>query len=105
MFRSVRFGINEAHGRGVAMQFNYFTDEGGIKYDERTGKFSVDESKIQDAVRKLTTELLMIEAEGAYEKAAAILDKYAVTRAPMKSALDKLKSVPVDIEPVFPLAK
>jgi hypothetical protein len=105
MFRSVRFGINEAHGRGVAMQFNYFTDEGGIKYDERTGKFSVDESKIQDAVRKLTTELLMIEAEGSYEKAAAILAKYAMTRPPMKNALDKLKNVPVDIEPVFPLAK
>jgi hypothetical protein len=105
MFRSVRFGINEAHGRGVAMQFNYFTDEGGIKYDERTGKFSVNESKIQDAVRKLTTELLTIEAEGSYEKAAAILDKYAVIRPPMKSALDKLKSVPVDIEPIFPLAK
>ena len=105
MFRSVRFGINEAHGRGVAMQFNYFTDEGGIKYDERTGKFSVDESKIQDAVRKLTTELLTIEAEGSYEKAAAILDKYALIRPPMKSAFDKLKSVPVDIEPVFPLAR
>jgi hypothetical protein len=105
MFRSVRFGINEAHGRGVAMQFNYFTDEGAIKYDERTGKFSVDESKIRDAVRKLTHELLTIEAEGSYEKAAAILDKYANIRPPMKSALDKLKSVPVDIEPIFPLAK
>jgi hypothetical protein len=105
MFRSVRFGINEAHGRGVAMQFNYFTDEGGIKYDERTGKFSVDESKIRDAVRKLTNELLTIEAEGSYDKARAILAKYAVIRPPMKNALDKLKKVPVDIEPVFPLAK
>jgi hypothetical protein len=105
MFRSVRFGITESHGRGVAMQFNYFTDEGAIKYDEPTGRFSVDESKIRDAVRKLTTELLTIEAEGSYEKAAAILDKYAVIRAPMKTALDKLQNVPVDIEPVFPLAK
>lgn len=105
MFRSVRFGITESHGRGVAMQFNYFTDEGAIKYDERTGKFSVDESKIRAAVNKLTTELLMIEAEGSYEKASAILEKYAVIRPPMKSALDKLKNVPVDIEPVFPLAK
>src|SRR5919205_781121 len=52
MFRSVRFGINEAHGRGVAMQFNYFTDEGAINYDERSGKFSVDETKVKDAVRK-----------------------------------------------------
>src|SRR5262245_20618072 len=105
MFRSVRFGINEAHGRGVAMQFNYFTDEGGIKYDERTGKFSVDETKIRAAVTKLTTELLTIEAEGSYEKAAAILDKYAVIRPAMKGAFDKLKAVPVDIEPIFPLAR
>jgi Peptidase family M49 len=105
MFRSVRFGITESHGRGVAMQFNYFTDEGAIKFDQRTGRFSVDESKIRDAVRKLTTELLMIEAEGSYEKASAILEKYAVIRPPMKGALDKLKSVPVDIEAIFPLAR
>ena len=105
MFRSVRFGITESHGRGVAMQFNYFTDEGAIKFDERTGKFSVDESKIRGAVRKLTNELLTIEAEGSYDKAKAILDKYAVIRPPMKSALDRLKSVPVDIEPIFPLAR
>jgi len=105
MFRSVRFGITESHGRGVAMQFNYFTDEGAIKFDERTGKFSVDESKIREAVRKLTTELLTIEAEGSYDKANAILEKYAVIRPPMKSAFEKLKNVPVDIEPVFPLAR
>jgi hypothetical protein len=105
MFRSVRFGINEAHGRGVAMQFNYFTDEGGLSYDERTGKFRVDQSKIKEAVRKLTRELLTLEAEGSYEKAKAILERYAVIRPPMKSALDKLKSVPVDIEPIFPLAR
>jgi peptidase M49-like protein len=105
MFRSVRFGITESHGRGVAMQFNYFTDEGAIKFDERTGRFSVDESKIRGAVRKLTTELLTIEAEGSYDKAKAILDKYAVIRPPMKGALDRLKGVPVDIEPVFPLAR
>ncbi|HKP36490.1 MAG TPA: hypothetical protein VJT71_06500 [Pyrinomonadaceae bacterium] len=105
MFRSVRFGITESHGRGVALQFNYFTDEGAITFDERTGRFSVDESKIRDAVRKLTTELLTIEAEGSYEKANAILEKYAVIRPPMKGALDKLKNVPVDIEPIFPLAR
>ena len=105
MFRSVRFGITEAHGRGVAMQFNYFTDEGAIQFDERTGKFSVNESKIREAVRKLASELLTIEAEGSYEKAAALLDRFAVIRPPMKGALDKLKNVPVDIEPIFPLAR
>jgi hypothetical protein len=105
MFRSVRFGITEAHGRGVAMQFNYLTDEGAIKFNDKTGTFSVDEAKIRVAVRKLTHELMTIEAEGSYEKAKALLDKYAVIRPEMKSAFDKLNNVPVDIEPIFPLAK
>ncbi len=105
MFRSVRFGITEAHGRGVALQFNYLTDEGAIKFNQASGTFSVDASKIKDSVRKLTHDLLMIEAEGSYDQAKAILDKFAVIRPPMEQALDKLKDVPVDIEPVFPLAK
>jgi hypothetical protein len=105
MFRSVRFGLTESHARGVAMQFNYFTDEGAIKFDERTNKFSVDNTKIRDAVRKLTHDLLTLEAEGSYDKAKAILDKYSLIRPPMKGALDRLINVPVDIEPIFPLAK
>lgn len=105
MFRSVRFGITEAHGRGVAMQFNYLTDEGAIKFDEKRGTFSVDHAKIKSGVTKLTTELLTLEAEGSYDKAKALLDKYAVIRPPMQHALDRLKNVPVDIEPIFPLAK
>jgi hypothetical protein len=104
MFRSVRFGLTESHARGVAMQFNYFTDEGAVKFDQRTGKFSIDDAKIRDAVRKLTHELLTIEAEGSYEKAKAMLDKYSLIRPPMQGALDRLKDVPVDIEPIFPLA-
>jgi len=104
-FRSVRFGIGEAHGRGVAMQFNYLFDEGAIKFDDKAGTFSIDQAKVKDAVRKLTHDLLTIEAEGSYDKAKNILDKYAVIRPPMQSALDRLKDVPVDIEPIFPLAK
>jgi hypothetical protein len=105
MFRSVRFGITEAHGRGVAMQFNYLTDEGAIKFNEAKGTFSIDHAKIKDGVTKLTHDLLTLEAEGSYDKAKAMLDKFAVIRSPMQQALDRLKDVPVDIEPVFPLAK
>jgi hypothetical protein len=103
-FRSVRFGINEAHGRGVAVQFNYLTDEGGFSYDPKTETFSVVPSRIKDAVRKLTTEIMTIQAEGSYEKAKAMSDKFGVIRPEMKAAFEKLKGVPVDIEPIFPLA-
>jgi hypothetical protein len=104
-FRSVRFGITEAHGRGIALQFNYLVDEGAIEVNESTGTFSINQAKIKDAVKKLTGEILTVQAEGSYEKAKALLDKYAVIRSPMQKALDRLKDVPVDIEPVFPLAK
>ncbi|MEP7271982.1 MAG: hypothetical protein ABI882_10800, partial [Acidobacteriota bacterium] len=105
VFRSVRFGLTEAHGKGVALQFNYLVDEGAFKLNEANGTFSVDMARVKDAVRKLTAEILTIEAEGSYEKAAAMIDKYAVVRPAMQKALDRLKDVPVDIEPGYPLAR
>ena len=101
MFRSVRFGVNEAHGKGVAIQFNFLTDEGAIKIDEVTGTFSTDSLKIKSAVRKLTGEILTIEAEGSYTNAKTLIEKYAVVRPVMQKGLDKLGSIPIDIEPRF----
>ncbi len=104
MFRSVRFGINEAHGKGVAVQFNYLTDEGAFVYDAGSGMFSVDITKIKEGARTLSGMIMTIQAEGSYDKAKALFDKYAVVREPMQKALDRLKDVPVDIAPVYPLA-
>src|SRR5262249_31753562 len=62
-FRSLRFGLDDAHGKGMAVQFNYLLDKGGfMKNDD--GTFSVDMARIKDAVRELDHELLTIEAEG-----------------------------------------
>jgi hypothetical protein len=104
-FRSVRFGITEAHGKGQALQFNYLVDEGAVKVNEDQSTFSVDQSRIKDAVRKLTYEILLLQAEGSYDQAKAMLDKYGVIRPAMQKALDRLKDVPIDIEPKFTLAQ
>jgi hypothetical protein len=103
MFRAVRFCINEAHGRGVAIQFNFLTDEGAILFDEVAGTFSIDNLKIIKAVSTLTGKILTIEAEGSYTKAKALIEKYAVVRPLMQKGLDKLGSIPIDIEPLFTL--
>jgi hypothetical protein len=103
VFRSVRFGITEAHGRGVALQFNYLVDEGAIEVDEAISIFSINRGRIKDAVRKLTGEILTLQAEGSYEKAKAMLDRYGVIRPAMQKALDRLSDVPVDIDPRFTL--
>jgi hypothetical protein len=103
VFRSVRFGITEAHGRGVALQFNYLVEEGAIEVDEASSIFSINRGRIKDAVRKLTGEILTLQAEGSYEKAKAMLDRYGVIRPAMQKALDRLSDVPVDIDPRFTL--
>jgi hypothetical protein len=105
VFRSIRFGIKEAHGRGMALQFNYLSDKGAFTYDEKNGTFRVNADKIKDAVRSLTAEIMTIQAQGSYDQAKSLLETYAVIRPPMQHALDRLTDIPVDIAPHFPLAE
>jgi hypothetical protein len=102
-FRSIRFGINEAHGKGVALQLNYLLDTGAVTV-AADGTFAVNAAAIKQAVTSLTAEILKMEAAGDYAKAKAMLDKMAVLRPPVKAVLDKLAGVPIDIEPRFTTA-
>ncbi len=99
-FRSLRFGINEAHGRGQAIQLNYLLDNGGFKVNG-DGTFTVDVAKIRENVSGLTRDIMTLQAEGSYAKAKQMIETLGVLRPPTKAILDKLNSVPVDIEPRF----
>jgi hypothetical protein len=103
-FRTLRFGLGEAHGKGMAMQVNYLIDKGGF-VARPDGTFAVDYAKIKDAVRDLTHDLLTVEAEGNYAGAKHMLDTLGVLRPEFKQALDKLNDIPVDIEPIFVTAE
>jgi hypothetical protein len=98
-FRTLRFGITEAHGKGMAVQFNYLVEKGGF-VAAPDGTYSVNFSRIKEAVRDLTHELLTIEAEGNYAGAKALFDKWAVVPPAMQRAFDALRSLPTDIDPV-----
>ncbi|HET7206195.1 MAG TPA: hypothetical protein VFI95_06405 [Terriglobales bacterium] len=102
-FRSLRFGLNDAHGKGMAMQFNYLIDKGAF-VPHGDGTFSVDMSKVKDAVRDLDHDLLTIEAQGDYAGAKKMLDELGVVRPVAKKALARLESIPTDIEPIFTTA-
>ncbi|MFI5112478.1 MAG: hypothetical protein ACHP9S_06620 [Terriglobales bacterium] len=98
-FRSLRFGSGDAHGKGMAMQFNYIADRGGF-VQQPDGTFAVDFMKIKQAVSDLTHDLLTVEATGDYDGAQQML-ALAVIRPNVARQLTKLANVPVDIEPVF----
>ena len=99
-FRSIRFGITEAHGKGIALQLNYLLDQGAFVVNA-DGTFSVAETKIKQAVADLTRDLMTIQANGDYAAAQALLKKMVVIRPEVQRVLDKLTDVQVDIEPRF----
>jgi hypothetical protein len=99
-FRTLRFGLQDSHARGMAIQFNYLSDKGGFVLNP-DGTVAVDFSKIKDAVRALDHEFLTLEATGDYAGAKKMISELAVVRPEVRRLLDRLKSTPTDIEPIF----
>ncbi|KAF9292789.1 hypothetical protein BGZ74_000173 [Mortierella antarctica] len=102
-FRSIRFGITEAHGLGQAMQFEYLKEQGGFAYDPATQKFRVVMDTIEDAVRSLTTRILVLQGDGDKSKVKAFVDRYGIISPEVKQALTNLEDlgVPVDVYPRY----
>lgn len=98
-FRTLRFGVHEAHGKGMALQFNYLMDKGAF-VAKPDGTFAVDFSRIKPAVRDLVHDLLDVEATGDYARARKMLDEMGVIRPALQKTLDRLKDLPTDIEPI-----
>jgi hypothetical protein len=99
-FRTLRFGLQDSHAKGMAVQFNYFLDKGAFVANS-DGTFSVDLSKIKDAVAGLDHELLTLEATGDYDGAKKLMSQMMVIRPEVQKALERLKSVPTDIGPKY----
>ncbi|XP_023642902.1 nudix hydrolase 3 [Capsella rubella] len=104
-FRSIRFGLTEAHGKGQALQFNWLYEKGAFVF-HKDSTFSVDFAKVEGAVESLSHEILTIQGKGDKNAATLLLNKYCSITGPLKKALENLESVkvPVDISPTFPLA-
>ena len=99
-FRTLRFGMDDAHARGMAMQVNYLLDAGAYRVNA-DGSFSVDLRKAKKAVAGLSRELLTVQAKGDYEGGKRLLERLVVLRPEVQAVLDRLQDVPVDIRPRF----
>ena len=99
-FRTLRFGLNEAHAKGMALQVNYLLDHGAIRI-VKDGRFSLDLAKTKAAVTGLTHDIMTLQAHGDYAGTKALLDKMSVIRPEVQRVIDQLTQVPVDIAPRF----
>ena len=103
MFRSMRFGVDEAHGGGTAVQWNWCREKKAIE-PAAGGRFRVVAPKFREAIRTLATELLEIEATGDFDRAKKLLDRYGKSTPEIRATIAKLAGIPVDLEPVFTAA-
>jgi hypothetical protein len=104
LFRSVRFGVAEAHGKGAAFQINRFLEEGAAVFDPSTGQFTVNLEQLEKSIEQLVHDIAMLQHNGDKAAADAFLAKYAVMSPPMEQALARLDGIPVDIKPIYPVA-
>jgi len=101
MFRTVRFGIAEAHGQAEMMEFNYLSERRAVRR-EASGRYVIDYDKMPDAVADLAKELLEIEATGNRPRAENWFHQYGTMPEDLKLALKrKTADIPVDVDPVF----
>ncbi|HYU33059.1 MAG TPA: hypothetical protein VEW48_12935 [Thermoanaerobaculia bacterium] len=100
LFRSARFGVDEAHGQGVVAQFNYLAGKGALVVDSNARYRSVPE-KFPGAIRDLLHDMLMLQATGDYEGTKQFLEKYGKVTPSLREAIGRLSTVPVDIRPVY----
>jgi hypothetical protein len=101
IFRTVRFGTAEAHGRAEMMEFNYLAEQGVIRWEADSGRYAIDYARMPGAIERLARELLEMEATGDRARVEAWFGKYGAMPAELESALKKVSDVAVDIDPVF----
>ena len=100
IFRTVRFGVAEAHGRAEIMEFNFFSERGVVKHDPTSGRYVIDLSGMPDAVAALAKELLEQEATGNRARVEAWFAKYGSVPTELAKALEAASDVPVDVDPI-----
>ena len=99
IFRTLRFGTGEAHGRAEMMEFNYLLENAALSFT--AGRYQVDYARMPPTISRLAKELLEIEATGDRGRAEAWFAKYDRMPAQLTQALAATRDIPVDIDPVF----
>jgi hypothetical protein len=101
IFRSIRFGTQEAHAAANLIIFNFLKEKKIISYNSRKGQFKINHKRARTAFKNLSRKILMIQAKGSYEEAKKFMERYSSMGADMKKTLEDMKDVPIDILPIY----
>ena len=101
LFRSVRFGGADAHGRANLAEFNFFKAHGAFTRDEATGTYRVDAAKMSAAIDAYCDTVLRLQGDGNYAGVVAFLPKAGEMDPQLRKDLDGLESADIPTDIVF----
>ncbi|MDP1675271.1 MAG: hypothetical protein Q8L88_00275 [Bacteroidota bacterium] len=101
LFRSVRFGLAEAHAKAAAIALSYLYKNGGITFDAGTQRWSVDFNNFRTGIKNLDHDLLILEGEGDNAKVQHFFDTWAKFLPEVESSIEKVKELPIDVLPNY----
>lgn len=101
-FRAMRFGIEEAHGQGAAMQYGYLKAKGAFVWDAKAGRYRIDDARFELGLRDLLRDMIVLQGNGDYAGVKAFMAKWAVLDDNARTVIGSMKAIPVDILPVYP---
>ncbi|HYG25633.1 MAG TPA: hypothetical protein VD906_01885 [Caulobacteraceae bacterium] len=102
LFRSARWGEEEAHARGAILQYGYLKSKGAFTWDPALRRYRINEEAMAAGIRDLTAELVRLQGNGDYAGTVAFFEKYAHLDDEARSVLPLFKDIPVDIAPIYP---
>jgi hypothetical protein len=102
IFRAMRWGIDESHGRGAALQYSYLQERGAFEWDGGANRFRVDYPKMEAGVRALVADLVRFQGNGDYAGTKAFFERYARLDDRARQVLASLAHIPTDIQPDYP---
>jgi hypothetical protein len=104
LFRTLRFGTSEAHGRAEMMEFNYLLEHKAL-HQRNDGRYVIVFDAMPAVIEELATKLLLFEAQGDRAGVEAWYSKYDAMPEALTKALLTTKDIPIDILPEFELSK
>jgi hypothetical protein len=98
LFRSVRFGASDAHGRANVVAFNFLERQGAFARGA-DGKYRVDFAKMRVASDSLSRRILVLQGDGDYAGVGVLNSELGVIGPTLRADLDRLKTkaIPVDV--------
>jgi hypothetical protein len=100
IFRSIRFGGADAHGKANLITFNYLKEKAAFTKNQ-DGTYTVNFDKMKDAVNSLSELIIKLQGDGDYKGVTDLIQTKAIVDEALKADLERISKAGIARDIVF----